>query len=165
MRGRGDEEGKLTSLRVAFVDVYVLRGRADTLEALLLRRARGRARGGSWEGVHGKIEPGEKPVAAALRELFEETACRPLALYNLSRVEHFYLHQSDETVMIPAFVAFVALDAVIHLGDEHDMSLWLTLPGAAERCSWPRASRALEDAVRLLGQGSAGLLEDTLRVG
>lgn len=154
----------MTATRVAYVDVYVLRGRGDVLEVLLLRRARGQVRPSSWEAVHGKIDQGETPVAAARRELLEETGCAPLALYNLSRVEQFYAHASDEIVVIPAFVAFVAADAVIHLSDEHDTLLWLTPQDARDRCSWPRAARCLEDAVRLLGEGNAGVLEDVLRV-
>lgn len=154
----------MTATRVAFVDVYVLRGRGDALEVLLLRRARTQARGGSWEAVHGKIDPGETPTAAARRELHEETSCTPLALYNLSRVEQFYSHTSDEVVLIPAFVAFVAADAVIHLSEEHDTLLWLTPDDARERCSWPRATRCLGDAVRLFGDGNAGVLEDALRL-
>ena len=154
----------MTSTRIAFIDLYVLRGRDDALEVLLLRRASGRRRGGTWEGVHGRIEPGEHPVAAARRELREETGCDALALYNLSRVEQFYLHDADQAVTIPVFAAFVAPDAVIRLSDEHDTLLWLTSHDAMERCTWPRASRAIDDAVRLLGTGNAGLLEETLRI-
>ncbi|MES1259098.1 MAG: NUDIX domain-containing protein [Gemmatimonadota bacterium] len=153
----------MTTTRVAYVDVYVLRGRGDTLQALLLRRAPGQARPGSWEAVHGKIDPGETPVDAARRELREETGCEALALYNLSRVEQFYHHTSDEIVLVPAFVAFVANDAVVQLSSEHDTMLWLSVDDARARCSWPRAARCLEDAVRLFGGGDAGVLEGVLR--
>ena len=154
----------MTATRIAYVDVYVLRGHGDTLEALLLRRAPGRIRAGTWEAVHGKIDPGETPVTAARRELLEETGCTPHALYNLSRVEQFYSHTSDEVVLIPAFVALVAVDAVIQLSDEHDMLAWLPPGEARERCSWPRAARCLADAVQLFGQGNAGPLDDVLRI-
>jgi 8-oxo-dGTP pyrophosphatase MutT (NUDIX family) len=144
------DDPSLTTSRIAYIDVYVLRGRADALEVLLLRRARDQVRGGTWEGVHGKIDDGETPVAAARRELQEEIGCAPMVLYNLSRVEQFYLHASD---------------AVVRLSAEHDTLLWLTPAGARDQCAWPRAARAIDDAVRLLGGGNAGLLEDVLRVG
>lgn len=154
----------MTTSRIAFVDVYVFRGQGDALEVLMLRRARDRSRGGSWEGVHGRIEDGETPMATARREVHEETGCEPLALYNLSRVEHFYLHHDDEVAVVPVFVAFVAPDAVIRLSEEHDTLLWLAPNDAAERCSWPRAARAIADAVLLFREGNAGALEDVLAV-
>ncbi len=144
--------------------MYVLRGRGDSLEVLLLRRARGQVRPGSWEAVHGKIDPGETPTDAARRELKEETGCDPLALYNLSRVEQFYYHATDEVVLIPVFVAFIAADAVAQLSEEHDTLLWLSPDDARERFSWPRAARSLDDALRLLRDGNAGVLEEVLRV-
>ena len=154
----------MTTSRIAYVDVYVLRGAGEVLQVLLLRRAGGQSRPGSWEAVHGKIDPGETPVDAARRELREETGCVPLAFYNLSRVEQFYHHATDEVVQVPAFVAFLAADAVVSLSDEHDTLLWLTPVDACLRCSWPRAARCLEDAVRLFGEGSGGVLEGVLRI-
>jgi len=154
----------MTTTRVAYVDVYVLRGAGNALQVLLLRRAVGQSRPGSWEAVHGKIDRGETPVDAARRELREETGCVPIALYNLSRVEQFYHHTTDEIVLVPAFVAFIAADAVVQLSEEHESQLWLTPTEARARCSWPRAARCLEDAVRLFGEGNGGVLEGVLRV-
>jgi len=154
----------MATARVGLVDVYVLRGRDEALEVLLLRRARGQSRPGTWEAVHGRIDPGERPELAARRELHEEVGCDPLALYNLSRVEQFYLHHDDQVVLIPVFVAFLAPDAVVQLSEEHDLLLWLTPREAMAQCSWPRAARAIEDAVRMLGTGNAGVLESVLRI-
>ncbi|HET7240519.1 MAG TPA: NUDIX domain-containing protein, partial [Gemmatimonadales bacterium] len=97
----------MTSVRVSLVDLYVLRGAGRTLECLPLRRAAGGRCPGSWETVHGHIEPGERPAEAAQRELREETGLVPLRLYNLSRVELFYQHRQDEVALVPVFVAFV----------------------------------------------------------
>ena len=55
------------------VDVYVLRPVAGGWEALCLRRAPADRSPGTWETVHGHILEGETPVAAAVRELAEET--------------------------------------------------------------------------------------------
>jgi len=149
---------------VALVDVYVIRGTGPTLECLVLRRAAGGRCPGSWEAVHGHIEPGERPVEAALRELQEETGLTPLRLYNLSRMESFYLHRSDEVALVPVFAAFVSADATVRLGPEHDGSEWLAPDPARRRFAWPREARALEDIVALLGGGDAGAVEDVLRV-
>ena len=154
----------MTSVRTSLVDVYVLRGEAASLECLVLRRGRSGRCPGSWETVHGHIEPAERPVAAATRELTEETGLSPLRLYNLSRVELFYQHRSDEVALVPVFAAFVTPDAPVRLGPEHDAFEWLSLPDAAARFAWPRERRALEDITRLLGTGSAGAVDDVLRV-
>ena len=55
----------MTSVRVSLVDLYVLRGAGPSLECLVLRRAAGGRCPGSWETVHGHIEPGETPAEAA----------------------------------------------------------------------------------------------------
>lgn len=155
----------MTDVRVMIVDVYVLRfGRGGSPEVLVLRRAPGGRSPGSWETVHGHIADGEEPVAAALRELKEETGLAPDRLYNLSRVECFYLHTRRAVALIPAFCAVVDADAAVTLSAEHDGSEWLDAPRAAARFSWPRERRALADALELLGPGGAGPVEDVLRV-
>jgi 8-oxo-dGTP pyrophosphatase MutT (NUDIX family) len=154
----------MTSVRVSLVDLYVFRRRHNDIECLVLRRAAGTRCTGSWETVHGHIEDGEPPSQAALRELDEETGLAVERLYNLSRVETFYQHRLDEVALVPVFAAFVAPEAEVRLGPEHDRHEWLTPADAAGRFAWPRERRALEDAVRLLGSGDAGPVEDVLRV-
>jgi len=151
-------------MRVGFIDAYVLRPGAGGLEVLVLRRAPGGRSPGSWETVHGHIEPGETPVQAALRELREETGLEPDRLYNLSRVEAFYRHQTNEIVLIPVFVGVVGGRAGVRHSAEHDRAEWLEARAAAARFSWPRERRALDDVLSILGSGDAGLLEDVLRV-
>jgi 8-oxo-dGTP pyrophosphatase MutT (NUDIX family) len=154
----------VTTIRVSLLDLYVLRGAGASLECLTLRRAPGGRCPGSWEAVHGHIEPGERPAEAARRELREETGLEPLRLYNLSRVELFYQHRQDEVALVPVFVAFVEPGTAVVLSAEHDRSEWLPVADACRRLAWPRERRALSDAVALLGSGSAGPVEDVLRI-
>ena len=114
--------------------------------------------------MHGHIEAGARPEAAALREMREETGLEPIRLYNLSRVESVYLHGSGEVALIPAFAAFVAAGATATTGAEHDAAEWLPVSAARGRMAWPRERRALDDIVVLLGDGGAGVLEDVLRI-
>lgn len=169
----------MTDVRVEVVDVYVLRfgpeaepamagpGRPKASggpEVLVLRRAPGLRSPGTWESVHGHVTEGETPVAAALRELKEETGLVPERLYNLSRVETFYLHRRDLVALIPAFCAMVPAGATVTLSEEHDGSEWLRPDEAARRFCWPRERRALADALALFGTGDGGGAEDVLRV-
>jgi len=154
----------MTSLQVSFIDAYLLRSGASGLEVLVLRRAPCGHSPGSWETVHGHIEPGETPVQAALRELREETGLEPARLYNVSRVEAFYRHQTNEIALIPVFAGVVDARAAVRHSAEHDRAEWLEAREAAARFSWPRERRALDDVLSILGSGGAGLLEDVLRV-
>lgn len=154
----------MTDVRVSMVDLYVARPAGAGFEFLVLRRSdRGRSPG-AWEVVHGRVEQGESPVDAARRELLEETGLTPAAMYNLSRVESFYLHATDAVAMIPAFVVFVAADAEPSLSGEHDAAEWLSVDFARSRLSWPRSRRALDDILILFADGDAGPLEDLLRL-
>ncbi len=154
----------MTSIQVSFVDVYVVRPNGPALDVLALRRAPGGRSPGSWETVHGHIEAGETPVEAALRELREETGLEPARLYNLSRVEAFYRHSSDEIALIPVFAGVVDTGAEARPSSEHDRVEWLAPAAAAARFAWPRERRALDDVLSILRSGDAGLLEDVLRV-
>jgi dihydroneopterin triphosphate diphosphatase len=154
----------VTAIRVRFVDTFVLRRGGGEWEVLVLRRsARGR-NPGSWETVHGTIEPGETPVQASLRELREETGLAPERFYNLSRIEGFYQHRTDELAIIPAFAAVVAAGAAPRLSEEHDAFVWLAPDEATRRFAWPRERRALDDVLSIVGAEGGGLLDDVLRV-
>jgi 8-oxo-dGTP pyrophosphatase MutT (NUDIX family) len=154
----------VTAIRVCFVDTFVLRQGGGGWEVLVLRRSvRGR-NPGSWETVHGTIEPGETPVQASLRELREETGLAPERFYNLSRIEGFYQHRTDELAIIPAFAAVVAAGAAPRLSEEHDAFVWLAPEEATRRFAWPRERRALDDVLSIVGVEGGGLLDDVLRV-
>ena len=153
----------LTGARVPLVDVYCVRQLGGVLEALVLRRAIGRSPG-SWEAVHGHIENDETPAEAAWREVVEETGLTPLRLYNLSKVESFYMHRLGAVALVPVFAAFLPPELPVELSHEHDASEWLSIGLAREQFSWPRSRRALDDLLELLGSGDAGVLEDVLRV-
>src|SRR2546430_2005037 len=154
----------MTEVRVAFVDAYVLRVGAGGggVEVLALRRAPGGRSPGSWETVHGHIETGETPAQAALREVREETGLDPARLYNLSRVEAFYRHRTDDITLIPVFAAVVDAAAEPRTSPEHDRVEWLAPAATPARFPPPRGGRGPGDALSILGARGPAVLADVL---
>lgn len=152
----------MTPIEAGVVDVMVV-DPARGFQVLLMRRAAGVRCTGAWEVVHGRVEPGERPEAAALREVREETGCEPLRLYNLT-CNPFYLHTVGRVMMAVVFVAFLDSTHPVQLGVEHDAAEWVPLEEALARAAWPRTRQGLRDAHQLLARGDAGPVDDVLRV-
>jgi dihydroneopterin triphosphate diphosphatase len=152
-----------TRLDVGVIDVLVVAPDPTGWSVLTLRRAAGTRCTGAWETIHGRIEPGETPVDAARRELREETGLSAQRWYNVM-THSFYLHQRDTVQVAIVFCAFVAADAQVVLGPEHDRAEWLPATEARARFAWPSERVALDRAQDLLGPGHAGPLEDVLRI-
>jgi len=153
----------MTAFEIGVVDVLVFRGTPADGEVLVLRRAEGTRCTGAWEIVHGRIEAGERPEDAAVREVREETGLAVERLYNLA-CQPFYLHRMGAVQLAVIFVAFVADGAQPQLGGEHDLAEWMPVESATSRLSWPRSVAALRDASRVLRDGHAGSVEDVLRI-
>ena len=152
-------------VRVSIVDLVVARFGITTLEVLLLRRAAGMRCTGAWEIVHGKIDAGERPEIAALRELSEETGLTAQRLYNVT-LGGFYLHGQGVLGLTVVFCAIVSPASPNPLlGEEHDAFEWLPISDAMTRCAWPREREAMLHIEHLLRNGhDAGAVEDVLRV-
>ena len=152
----------MTEIRVGVVDVYVVRITSRGWRVLALQRAADTRCPGSWEAVHGRIEPGEMPSQAAVRELREETGLTPERLYSVT-VNPFYLAALDTMQLAVVFCAFVDSDEV-KTAEEHQTHEWLTVAQAAKRFTWPRATDVLAHITKLLRTGDAGPAEDVLRI-
>lgn len=153
----------MATTSVGTIDVYLISPRANGWRILTLQRARTTRCPLAWETVHGRIEPGEEPEEAAVREVREETGLEVRRLYNVC-VQPFYLHKSHTVELAVVFAAFVDPAAEIALGDEHVQAEWLVPDRALERFVWPRERAALRDILQLLQSGDAGPVEDVLRV-
>ncbi len=154
----------MSQITVGVVDVYpVAREGAGAWRVLLLERASGARSAGAWEVVHGRIEAGEKPAAAARRELHEETGLVPSRLYVIGS-HPFYVPTIDTVYLAVTFAAFVDPALPVRLGPEHAAYRWLSFAEAASAATWPRAEEQLRWIAKLLATGDAGPAEDVLRV-
>ncbi|MEO8579083.1 MAG: ATPase, T2SS/T4P/T4SS family [Gemmatimonadales bacterium] len=152
-----------TKIVPGVVELYVIRHNGGDWRVLVLQRSPEASRPGSWELVYGKIDAGERPEHAAVRELREETGLDVKALYNVT-VNSFYLHTIQTIQMSIVFAAFVGDDSEVTLGEEHQRYEWLSVDEACDRFTWPRAARGLRDVRHLLAKGDAGPAEDALRI-
>jgi len=153
----------VAEVSIGTVDVYVVRPLPDGWRVLVLQRATGTRCPGSWEAVHGRLEPGEQPEDAAWREVGEETGLAIERLYSIT-VRPFYLYRNRTVQLACVFCAFVREPAEVTLGAEHGAYEWLTLEEALPRFAWPSEREAMREIVQILGTGNAGPLEDVLRV-
>ena len=153
----------MATVNIGTIDVYLVDKQADGWRVLTLQRALTTRCPGAWETVHGRIEAGEEPEDAALREVLEETGLSVQRLYNVT-VQPFYLHSLHTVELAVVFAAFVDASAQVTLGDEHARYEWLDAPAAAERFFWPRERMALQEVLHLFRSGDAGEAEDVLRV-
>lgn len=134
------------------VDVYVfrrIRGRAEFL--LLRRRSDDDAQlGGTWHGVHGRIDDGETSVEAARRVVRMQTGLDGLAAYSADYINQFFDHQSDTVVLAPVLAFNAPVASTITLDAEFDDYAWCDREEATGRLTFAGqrwAVRHIEDII------------------
>ncbi len=145
---------KVKSNRVA---VYVFRITPGGPQFLQLLRAAGSGDyAGTWQTVYGGIKSGETAVAAALRELKEETRLTPKKFYQVEYLESFYHRARDRVTILPVFAAQVTPNAKVILDAEHDDFRWVNLSNVATHFVW-RTQRAAIAIIQedILGSSAA----------
>ena len=152
----------MSDSRSAFVEVYVFRRRGRRVEFLCLRRGRVRFLPGVWQPVTGRRRPRERGLAAAVREVREETGLAPLRWWALEAPTVFYDASSDRVRTYPRFAAETGPEASVRLSGEHVDWTFLPAIEAGRRYLWESQRHGLEDVKRQVLRG--GPLADALEV-
>jgi 8-oxo-dGTP pyrophosphatase MutT (NUDIX family) len=128
----------MPSIVSRYVQVHVHRRCGEGTEYLLLRRAEDEPlHPGLWQMVTGTLEPDERALACARRELLEETGIEPNRLVVVPYVASFFSPVEDAVHMIPVFAAEAAGDAPVRLSREHQDFIWLPYSEARKRLTFP----------------------------
>ncbi len=157
----------MSDSRSAFSEVYVFRRRGRRVEFLCLRRGRVRFLPGVWQPVTGRRRPRESGLAAAVREVREETGLVPLRWWALEAPTIFYDTARDRVRTYPRFAAEVQPHDTVRLSREHTASAFLPAAEAGGRYLWESQRRGLEDVKRQVLRGGplAAALEVTKLLG
>ena len=135
-------------LVVAAVSMFVIRG--DRLLALK-RSLRKKAAPGAWDVVSGRVEAGEHPYDAAVRECLEESGLDVTP--DLSPVAAYAAQRRDKPMLVVAYRGVSASGDVV-ISHEHDDHAWMTIDEFARACPFP----LLVDAARqAMARGGANL--------
>jgi 8-oxo-dGTP pyrophosphatase MutT (NUDIX family) len=78
---------------------------------------------GEWEGISGRLEPGESPADAAYREALEETGLT-IELVAVLDTFHFFRGSAREDAIGITFHCR-ALCGSLQMSDEHDAFAWV----------------------------------------
>ena len=135
----------MTEVVSSVVEVCVFRMEGDRPVYLLLRRSdREPVYPGLWQIVTGTVEPGEKGLDAAVREVREETGAVPERFWVVPFTHAFYDHRRDAVNIVPFFAARFPPETHITLSEEHSRFEWLPFAAARERLVWPGQRNGLE---------------------
>ncbi len=152
----------MASVVGSLIEVCVFRFRGSSPEFLLLRRAVDEpVHPGIWQIITGTVHEGETALAAARRELQEETGLTPLHFWVVPHVTSFYDHRSDVVMMIPFFAAQTESALEPTLSGEHDHYTWLPFDEALRLLVWPGQRQGIEVVMQYIagGEQAAHLME------
>lgn len=121
----------------------------DPPRVLAMRRAEGRPGAGLWETLAGRLEEGEEPLAAVMREIEEESGVevdvdpRPLDAYAAMR--------GDEPMVVVVYRARWR-SGEVRRSAEHDEHRWCTAEEFAETSTLERLVVAVRRAVQRISE-------------
>ena len=129
---------------VPAVGVVCLRGDA----VLLIRRATPPMQG-RWSLPGGRIEPGERVMDAALRELAEETGVVADLVGLIDVIDGIFPDSNRHYVLIDYAARWVSGEPVA--GDDALEARFVPLTAIGDLIGWSETHRVISEAVRMIG--------------
>lgn len=109
-------------------------------EVLLIRRGKA-PRQGEWSLPGGRIEPGERAVDAALRELYEETGVAARILGLIDVVDGIFADEGRHYVLIDYLAEWIS--GVPLAGDDAVEATFMPLDTALRAVQWDETRRII----------------------
>lgn len=101
-------------------------------EILLLHRLESKSAPNTWGVPAGKVNPGEKPNQAIVREIFEETSFE-IEPKNLNFFQKIYVNHDDNDFVYHMFHTHLENRTEVKINpDEHKDFIWVSPTGALE---------------------------------
>ena len=141
----------MPGLAFTHVEVYLF-SRRPAPRLLLLKRSAGRSLPGVWQPVTGHRRRGERALAAARREVHEETGLTPRRWWCLEAPALLFDARTDRASVLPLFAAEIPPRARVALSPEHDAARYCSFREAATRVLWD----AQRDAIAALASQILG---------
>jgi dATP pyrophosphohydrolase len=85
-----------------------------------------------WQTVTGVIEPDEKAIDTAIREMKEETGLEANKIWTIPYVTTFFDPYNDRINASPVFGAFTEYSSEVRISHEHRDYKWLSIDEADE---------------------------------
>ncbi len=137
------------------VDAYIFRRNRGHAEFLLLKRRSDGQLGGTWHGIHGRIEESETSVEAARRAVRMQTGLESLSAYSADYINQFYDHLTDTIVLAPVFAFEVTAGNPIALAPEFEDYAWCDREEATGRLAFSSQRWAVRHIEDIIAQPSA----------
>jgi mutator protein MutT len=120
---------------------------------LLIRRGHDPHRG-LWSLPGGRIEAGESPEQAVVREVREETGLEAELVERLGDVKYWYVRGGERVMKIVAFFLFRYRSGSVENHDhEVEEALWIPLDEAPRRLAYKGEREMAEAAISRVGEG------------
>ena len=132
----------MNNIMVRCIDCHIAFMDKGVPKYLILKRSHNKRYPSIWQSVTGKINSGETPINAALREVKEETGLSPLKLWSIDTVNYYYDPEKNIMNLIPVFGMLVKNQKVI-LSDEHQSYKWLDIESAKNNLLWNQQQKGL----------------------